>query len=145
MGVNKARAQVEPILRNKQKAAQIIKKIGTASTLEAVATATSQQVLKSDSIHYASPYIPNVGQEPKVIGTSFDKQLQGKPASAPIGGNGGVFVIKVDNISAAFNPNSDLGQVRSNQQRQQQSMASYRSLEVLTKAATIKDNRGKFF
>jgi hypothetical protein len=63
----------------------------------------------------------------------------------PIGGNGGVFFIKVDNISSAFNPNSDLGQLRSNQQRQQQSMASYRALDVLTKAATIKDNRGKFF
>jgi peptidyl-prolyl cis-trans isomerase D len=145
MSVSKARAQIEPILRNKQKAAQIIKKIGTASTLEAVAAATSQQVLKSDSIHFASPYIPNVGQEPKVIGASFNKQLQGKPASAPIGGNGGVFVIKVDNNSAAFNPNSDLGQLRSNQQRQQQSAATYRALDVLTKAATIKDNRGKFF
>ncbi|MBS1933210.1 MAG: SurA N-terminal domain-containing protein, partial [Bacteroidetes bacterium] len=95
MSVAKARPLIEPILRNKQKAEQISKKIGTVSSLDAVASATGQQVLKSDSILFASPYIPNAGKEDKVIGASFDKQLQGKPASQPIAGNGGVFVIKV--------------------------------------------------
>ena len=145
MGVAKARAQVEPLLRNRQKAAQIIKKIGAAGTLESAATVTGQQVSKSDSIHFASPYIPNVGQEPKIIGAAFDKDLQGKPASPAIGGNGGVFLIRVDNISAVFNPNSDIAQIRSAQQRQQQSAATYRALDALTKAAAIKDYRGKFF
>lgn len=145
MSVAKARVQVEPILRNRKKADQIIAKIGSANTLEAVATATGQQVLKADSISFASPYIPNVGQEPKVIGSSFDKALVGKPASAPIGGNGGVYVIKVDNVSAKFNPNSDIEQLRIAQQRQQQSMASYKAIDALKKTAIIKDYRGKFF
>ena len=141
----KARAQVEPVLRNRKKADQIINKIGAANTLEAVASATGQQVLKADSISFASPYIPNIGQEPKVIGSSFDKSLVGKPASAPIGGNGGVYVIKVDNVSAKFNPNTDIEQLRINLQRQQQSTASYKAVDALKKSAAIKDFRGKFF
>jgi peptidyl-prolyl cis-trans isomerase D len=150
MSAAKARVQVEPILRNKQKADQITKKIGTANTLEAVASATGQQVLKADSVSFASPYIPNVGQEPKVIGSSFNKQSLGKPASAPIAGNGGVFVIKVDNVSAKFNPNSDAEQLRTNQERQLRSIVaspygSGGAVEALKKAATIKDYRGKFF
>jgi peptidyl-prolyl cis-trans isomerase D len=144
MGVTKAKALVEPILRNRQKAELIIKKIGTATTLETIASAAGQQVQKADSIGFASPYIPNVGQEPKVIGSSFNKQLQGKPASAPIGGNGGVFVIKVDQVSAKSNASADSEQLRSSQQRQQQSLASYRAVEALQKAAKIKDNRSKF-
>ena len=144
MNVAKARPLVEPILRNKRKAEEIIKKIGTANTVEAVAAATGQQVLKADSISFSSPYIPNLGMEPKVIGASFDKQLQGKPASGPISGNGGVFVIKVNNVSAKSG-NMDIEGLRANQQRQQQSIINYRAGEVLEKAATIKDNRAKFF
>jgi peptidyl-prolyl cis-trans isomerase D len=145
MSVAKARVQVEPILRNRKKADEIIKKIGAANTLEAVSSATGQQISRADSINFASPYIQNVGLEPKVIGASFDKQLAGKPASAPIGGNGGVYVIKVDNVSAKFNPNSDIAQIQIGVQRQQQSIVSNRAVESLKKGATIKDNRGKFF
>jgi peptidyl-prolyl cis-trans isomerase D len=141
----KARPTVEPVLRNQKKAEQIIKKIGTANSLDAVAHATGQQIQKADSIGFASPYIPNVGQEPKVIGSSFNKQLTGKPASEPIAGNGGVFVIKVERVFAKSTPGADIEQFRSNQQQQEKSIISYRALESLKKNATIKDNRAKFF
>ncbi len=144
MRAAKARPLVEPILRNQKKAEQIIKKIGTSNTLEAVATATGQQIRKADSIGFASPYIPNVGQEAKVIGSSFNKQLVGKPASEPIAGNGGVFVIKVENVFAKSNPSADIEQLRASQQQQEKSIISYRALEALKKNATIKDNRAKF-
>lgn len=144
MNAAKARPMVEPILRSKLKAEQIIKKLGNANTLEAAAAATGQQVLKADSVSFSAPFIPNLGQEPKVIGASFDKQLVGKAASQPIPGNGGVFLIKVNSTSAKAG-NMDIEAMRANLQRQQQSLITYRVTEVLEKSATIKDYRAKFF
>ncbi len=78
MNLAKARPMIEPILRNQKKAELISAKIGSATSLEAVASATGQPVSHVDSLQFSSPYIPNFGLEPKVVGYSFDKQLIGK-------------------------------------------------------------------
>lgn len=143
MTAAKARPQVEFIIRNKQKADQIIKKIGKANTLEATASATATQVQRADSISFASPVIPNVGQEPKVVGATFNKQLLSK-VTPPIAGNGGVFVIKPERVSAKPNINGSLEQQRLGMQMQMKSMSGFRSLEALKKSADVKDNRSKF-
>lgn len=145
MTAAKARNQVEPILRNQKKADIIIKKLGTPATLEAAAASSGQNIQKADSLLFSSPMIPNAGQEAKVIGSAFSKQLAGKPASAPIPGNGGVFVIKVDNVSATPNPNADLQQQRFSQEQQQKGRINYTLVDALRKLATVKDDRGKFF
>jgi len=142
---SKARNQVEPLLRNEKKADLIIRKLGTPASLEAAATASGQTVQRADSMHFASPMIPNAGQEPKVVGSAFNKQLAGKPASQPIPGNGGVFVIKVENTSALSNPNADIQQQRFMQEQQQRSRIYSTLVESLRKLATVKDDRGKFF
>jgi peptidyl-prolyl cis-trans isomerase D len=141
----KGRNQIEPILRNQKKADIIIKKLGTPATLEAAASTGGQNVQRADSLLFSSPMIPNAGQEPKVIGFAFNKQLAGKPASAPIPGNGGVFVIKVENVAAVPNPNADLQQQRFMQEQQQKSRITYTLVDALRKLATVKDDRGKFF
>lgn len=145
MSVAKARNIVEPILRAKKKAEQIIRKLGSPPSLDAAAASTGQSVLHADSISFAANIIRNVGQEPKVIGAAFDKSLTGKPASAPIAGTGGVFVIRVENVGALSNPNADLLQQRFIQEQQQKSRISYGLVESLRKLATVKDDRGKFF
>jgi peptidyl-prolyl cis-trans isomerase D len=139
----KARPIVEVILRNKKKAAQIIQKLGKPATLEAAASAANQMIQRSDSLSFASPVIPNVGQEAKVIGAAFNKSWQGK-VTPPIGGNGGVFVLRTETIFARANPNADVEQQRNMMMMQQRSSISYRAIEAMKKAATIKDNRGKF-
>ncbi|HMH24384.1 MAG TPA: peptidylprolyl isomerase [Puia sp.] len=141
----KARPLVEPLLRNRKKADIIIKKLGTPASLEAASATAGQPVQHADSIMFSKPTIPNAGQEPKVTGSSFNKQLTGKPVSSPIPGNGGVFVIKVENTAAMANPNADVEQQRFSQEQQEKSMVSYRAIEVLKKNAKIKDDRGKFF
>jgi len=145
MTASKARNQVEPLLRNGKKADIIVKKLGTAASLDAVATAGGQPVQRMDSLHFSSPVIPNVGQEPKVVGSAFEKQLAGKPVSQPIPGNGGVFVIKVENTSALSNPNADIQQQRFMQEQQQRSRIYNSLVESLRKLATVKDDRSKFF
>jgi peptidyl-prolyl cis-trans isomerase D len=145
MTAAKGRNQIEPILRNQKKAELIIKKLGTPATLDAAASATGQSIQKADSILFASPMIPNAGQEAKVVGSAFNKQLAGKPVSSPIAGNGAVFLIKVENVGAVSNPNADLQQQRFMQEQQQRSRISYTLVDALRKLATVKDDRGKFF
>jgi peptidyl-prolyl cis-trans isomerase D len=142
MNVAKARPIVEPILRNQKKAEQIKSKIGNPASLDAVASSTSQPIAKTDSISFASLYIPNAGREPLVVGASFDKQLTGKPISNAITGNQGVFYIKVENVIAKSTA-GDVEQIRFNQMQQQRSMITYRAIEVLKKNASIKDYRSK--
>ncbi len=145
MTAAKARNQIEPILRNQKKAELIIKKLGTPASLDAAASASGQPIQKADSILFASPMIPNAGQEARVVGSAFNKQLAGKPVSSPIAGNGGVFLIKVENVGAISNPNADLQQQRFMQEQQQRSRITYTLVDALRKLATVKDDRGKFF
>jgi peptidyl-prolyl cis-trans isomerase D len=98
-----------------------------------------------DSLQFASPYIPNVGLEPKVVGYAFDKQLAGKPVSTPVGGNDGVFVLKVDNVSAKANYSVDVEQARQSMLQSQETLIQRAGTDGLKKKAKIKDDRGKFF
>ena len=135
-----ARTMVEPILRNQKKATEIIKKIGNASTLEAVAAATGSQVSTADTVRFADPFVPNLGNEPKVIGAAFNKNNQAK-VSGPIEGTNGVFVIKVNQNGALPAANANLDMQKKSQEMQLKQFASYSTLESLRKAATIKDTR----
>ncbi|HXB06451.1 MAG TPA: peptidylprolyl isomerase [Puia sp.] len=145
MAPAKARNQVEPLLRNKKKAEVIVKKLGNPASLDAASTAAGQPVLRADSVLFATPFIPNAGQEGKVVGMAFDKQLAGKAISSAIPGNGGVFFIKVDNVGATSNPNADIQQQRFMQEQMQRQVVTARLLDALRKHATIKDFRSEFF
>ncbi|RYF96509.1 MAG: hypothetical protein EOO00_02520 [Chitinophagaceae bacterium] len=146
MSVEKARPLVESVIRNEEKGKQIISKIGKVSSLDEVAQKTAQPVTKADSLMFSTPFIPNVGQEPKVIGAAFNKSLVGK-VSDPIPGNGGVYVSKVDNQSAVAAAVGDPGQIQAEQ------IMGYRRAysdpriiaDVLKKSVKIKDDRHKFF
>lgn len=144
MSVAKARPIIEPILRNQKKAEQISKKIASANSLEAVASATGQTIGKADSLVFTSPYIPNMGSEPKVVGYAFNKQLSGKAISSPVGGNEGVFVLKVNQVSAKANYSGDIDQIRQQMLQSQESIIQRAATEALKKKAKIKDNRAKF-
>lgn len=143
MSPAKARPMVEVLLRNRKKAAQIIQKIGKPATLEAAAGTAGQTVQRADSVGFAAGFIPNVGQEIKVIGAAFNKEWQGK-VTPPIGGNGGVFVLRTESVFARPNPSADIEQQRNMLLMQQRSSTSYRAIEAMKRAATIKDNRAKF-
>ena len=145
MSVAKARFMVEPFIRNEKKAQQIISsKFKGGNSLEAVASAAGVGVLRADSVGFAQPFIPNVGNEPKITGAAFNKAIQGK-ISEPIAGNTGVFVIRGERIFAVVNPGNTPEQVRQQLESQQKQMGGYRSMEALKKAANIQDNRYEFY
>jgi peptidyl-prolyl cis-trans isomerase D len=144
MSPAKARNQIEPILRNKKKAEQILKKVGNPASLDAAASAAGQTVQHADSVLFSRPVL-NGGPEPKVVGYAFSKDLAGKAISSAIPGNSGVFFIKVDNAGAMSNPTAEIQQERFMMEQQQRSQISYGLVDALRKLATIKDYRGKFF
>ena len=51
------------------------------------------------TLTFDAQIINGIGNEPKVAGAAFDKDYQTK-VSPPIAGNTGVFVIKVNSVSA---------------------------------------------
>jgi peptidyl-prolyl cis-trans isomerase D len=144
MTLAKAKTMILPILKNQKKAQIISAKIGSATSLEAVASSTSQPVTHVDSLQFSSPYIPNMGPEPKVVGYSFDKQLTGKAISSPVSGNEGVYVLKVENVSAKANYNVDVEQARQAMLQSQESIIQRAGTEALKKKAKIVDDRAKF-
>ncbi|HEY4336760.1 MAG TPA: SurA N-terminal domain-containing protein [Puia sp.] len=141
----KARNAVEPILRRKKKSELLAQKVGNPASLDAAATATGQPVLHADSLRFASGFIPNVGQEPKVVGTTFDKELSGKAISPAIAGNAGLFFVKVENVSAMSNPNADVQQQRFMQEQMERQVIDRGLTETMRKRASIKDFRSNFF
>jgi peptidyl-prolyl cis-trans isomerase D len=145
MSVAQARPTAEPFIKNEKKVQQIIStKFKGGNTIEAVAQAAGQIVMRADSAGFGQPFIQNVGNEPKITGTAFNKSLQGK-VSEPIAGNTGVFVIKGERISAVANTNMNVENLRKQLEMQQKQMGGYRSMEALKKAADIKDNRFDFY
>lgn len=140
----KARPLIEPLLRNKKKAEVLIKKLGTASTLEAAATAWGGKPIEvADSLRMEATIPSVVSNEPKVIGAAFNPANKGK-VSAPIEGASGVFVIRVDNVSATPVLNGNVEEQRQAKYLENKFRGSYPQ-EALKEAATIKDNRSKFY
>ena len=139
-----ARQQVEGVIRNEKKAETIIKKLGTGTTLEAAAAAYSKQVEiagADSSLTFTSQMIANIGEEPKVIGASFNKENQAK-ASAPIAGNNGVYVIKVNSIGTK---SIDTPAAATQKLSTLRSQVGAGWFEGLKNQATIKDNRSKYY
>lgn len=140
--VEEARPAVETIVRNEKKAKQIIETKFKGNTLESLSTSAGTPVVRADSVSFSAPFIAGVGNEPKVIGAAFNKALLGK-ASEPIAGSTGVFAIKTESNGAKA-ATTDPATVKQNL-IQTARMSSYRGLEALKKAATIKDSRSRFY
>jgi peptidyl-prolyl cis-trans isomerase D len=142
-----ARFSIEPLLRNQKKAALLKQKIANATTLEAVSAAFGGKPIETaDSIRLkvgdGQIQSPLVATEPKVVGAAFNPANKEK-ISAPIEGNSGVYVIRVENTSATMVANADVNTQREQKSRQNR-MGVYPQ-GALREAATIKDNRSKFF
>jgi peptidyl-prolyl cis-trans isomerase D len=142
-----ARPMVELTVRNKKKAEQITNKLGTPATLEAAGKVYSVQpaVAGADSsLTLSSQIINGIGNEPKVIGASFNKAFQAK-LSSPIAGTNGVYVLKINSLGTktADTPEMIAQQADQRVKSMLQQMAGW--FESLKKTADIKDERHKVF
>ena len=146
--VQTARPMVESAIRNLKKSGIIIKKLNNPSSLEAVAGVYNEKVLTTggdSTLTFNAQIINGVGNEPKVAGASFDKTFISK-ISPPIAGNTGVFMIKINSISAKTPPTPEMiTQQRNAISNRAMQNALGQSFESIKKMASIKDYRSKFF
>lgn len=142
MSVAEARPLCENIVRSIKKAKVLIDTKIKGNTLEAIAASAGTAVQHTDSLSFAAPFIPNMGNEPKVIGAAFNKSLQGK-ISETFAGTSGVFAVRVDN-NAAKPASMDEAALKQSL-IQSARMAAFRGVEALKKTASITDNRSKFY
>jgi peptidyl-prolyl cis-trans isomerase D len=90
------KAEVEKLVRNKKKAELISKKLQGVSSLDAVVQQYSgSKIETASSVSYSSPFIPGIGQEPKVLGAA--EALEVNKVSTPVAGAEAVYVIQVTN------------------------------------------------
>jgi peptidyl-prolyl cis-trans isomerase D len=86
--------------------------------------------------------IAGIGNEPKLVGAAFNKNLVNK-VSAPIAGNAGVYVVSVNNI-AAQQAQQDVNYYKEELLNRTRSVL-FRSNLALKKVAKIEDNRAKLY
>lgn len=153
-GVATARPKIEPLLIKHKKAEMLIKKLGTPASLEAAATTLGGKPIQpADSVRLNGQSA--ISHEPKVVGAAFNPANKGK-VSLPLEGINGVYVIRVDNVTATSVIDANVPEQRKQriQQVQMQLNQMYMQrmdpseeliLKPLRNAARIKDNRGKVF
>ncbi len=142
MGVSEAKPLVEGLVRNQKKAKQIIESKFKGSNLQDFAKSAGFAPQRLDSLSFASPFVPGIGAEPKVIGAAFNKSLIGKNTSA-IEGQSGVFAVKPENISAGATM-QDAQALKTTLLQAAQSTI-FRGFEAIKKSAKITDNRSTFY
>jgi peptidyl-prolyl cis-trans isomerase D len=141
--VDAARPEVEPILKRKKQAAEIIRQAGQITTLEQVASKFNQQVQPSlDSLRFAGS---NLSYEPRVLGAIFNPANKGKIVPEPVAGTSGVYVIRVDNQTTTPVESGSVAEQRTMLEMQAKQAGMNHLLQALKNAATIKDNRAEFY
>lgn len=142
--VSAARLTVEPALRNKKKAELLIKKAGKISTLETASATFGKPIETVDSIRMSSQTTsPALGYEPRVIGAAFNPANKGKIVAEALEGQNGVYVVRVENVSATAVAAGDITEQRKSlyEQAKQRAANPQLILTALREAATIKDKR----
>lgn len=143
----KARMRVEPLLRNKKKAEILKQKLGTITTLEAAATTLKKTIETIDSLRMQPDQKVSIsGHDPKVIGAAFNPANKGKVVPQPIDGAYGIYVERVDNVTATAVENADISTRQKMLYQSALQTAKYSDpLGILRNAASIKDYRSKVY
>lgn len=137
------RPQIEAMVKAEKKAKMIADMYkNSSSNLDAIAAASRQPVLQADSFNAQTPFIPNLGFEPKVVGYAFYSGFKQGAVSPAIQGADGVFYLSLlsRNIPAnapAVDP-SQIAQQKMMMDMQNRNSVSSMLQEAFKKGATIK-------
>lgn len=138
--VDEIRSDLETAVINTKKAEIIQGKInGTA--LAAIASQFNTKVDTLNSITFASPSAQGLGNEPKVIAAAIGMEVG--QTSAPIEGEGGVFVISVTS-KPVIGQATNLPQIRQSMSASSRSVVNSSFMSSFAQKATVDDNRASF-
>lgn len=139
--VENIKDEIEPLVLNEKKGELITQRI-QGDDLGAIAVNFGTQVDTASNVTFGATFLPQLGNEPKVIGRAFTMD-QGQ-VSSPIVGNSGVYVLKVvrkTDVGQAAN----IPQLRRNISAPVRSQVAGRLMQAMKKNASIEDNRSRFY
>lgn len=138
------RDQVTVEARKQKKGEMLIEKMNAtgAKSVDDMAAKLNTAAMDADNVSFASPFVPGLGNEPKLVGTAFG--MKAGQLSKPIAGDNGVCVmfVKAFTEPVAKTDFSDNAKQLGDQRR---SRSEYEVLNALKETANIEDNRGKFY
>src|SRR5690606_18793793 len=116
------RPNIEAAVKNQKKADILREKYKSATSLEALSTASGQTIMQADSFNASQPYVPNLGYEPKVVGYSFYQGFKIGAVSPFIEGPDGLLRVSLLSRSQRPMPKDDavIKQMKGMQQMQMQ-------------------------
>ena len=136
--------ELSALVRNEEKAQQIMAKLPKTGTLEDMAAkyGPAAQVGTAQDVVLGQGNLANVGFEPVAVGKAF--ALKAGQKSAPLQGEQGVLV--VEPVSTTPAPaTADLKAVRQQLAQQRAQQQDGKIYEAIKAHANVKDNRTKFF
>ena len=137
------RAQVEAEVIKAKKGellAERLKGAKSSGSTSAMASSLGVEAKTVSSVAFANSFIPNLGNEPKVMGVAAS--LAAGQLSEPVIGTNGVYVMSVTSAPAPLEANETL---RTDVSTGIASKADYQLNEALKKTADVEDNRGSFY
>jgi peptidyl-prolyl cis-trans isomerase D len=135
--------QLTSAVRTKKKVEVLKAKMGNPSDLNAVASQYNSKIDTAFGVTFNATFLPKIGTEPRVLAAAFTNEI-GK-VSAPIAGESGVFVIKVNNRQTLTNSPVDKTALRQQLSGNIKNMVRGSLMRNLRKNASVTDNRSKFF
>ncbi|MCU4177568.1 SurA N-terminal domain-containing protein [Carboxylicivirga sp. N1Y90] len=140
--INVVRASIERELRNEKKAEMIIAEIKgkNQSDMTALASSLESEVQSATGIDFGAFQVPGAGVEPALVAAATATAMG--EVSAPVAGNNGVYVVKVNNVEQVeTSEETEKAQLKQNVTFK----IDYQATEAIKKQATIVDDRSKFF
>ena len=138
-------AVIKPNLMNDKKLEYQAEKMKEAaagkSDLKSIADALGTTVVKVPSISFDAPYLPNAGQEQKLVGAVMAAQPE--MVNGPVLGENGVYMFQLMSFNDVQVP-ENFDQEKTEIQNNIDSYTKMKSQDVLTEQADIQDNRYKF-
>lgn len=135
------RSQIEANVLNQKKGEQLKSTLNVTS-LEDLASQYGVEVQTAADVSPSRAFVPGVGNEPEVIGSAFDVDVQS--ISKPIVGESGVFVIQPTSKENAGEP-TNLPFLKNSLATSTRSQVNFKLLQSMKKRAEITDSRAKFF
>ncbi|MBI4945091.1 MAG: peptidylprolyl isomerase [Bacteroidetes bacterium] len=136
--------EVEMGAKKEKKAEKFIEEMNKANakTIEDYASKLNLRVMPGEGATFTSYSIPSIGREMNLYGSLFTMK-QGQ-LSKPVKGETGVYVIKVEKITAAP-ATTDYTAAKTQAKSNYSYRADMEVIDAIKKKAKIKDNRAKFF
>jgi peptidyl-prolyl cis-trans isomerase D len=140
--VDDVRSEVTKILKNKKKAAMIIKENSGNNSLEDLAASNSLEVVSALAVNQKSATLVGAGNEPYVVGAGF--ALDVDATSDLIIGNNGVYMLQVTSRNIVED-NEDYSLYANTLAQQEREKVAGLVIQALESSASIEDNRSLYY